>query len=88
MRVELGERYRDRVTGFEGVATSRTEFLQGCFRVGLERLNDKGDALVALSFDEPNLEKIEPVDDAPAIKRSRRTGGPHDHGSLVDDHLI
>lgn len=34
--VQLGERYRDKITGFEGVATARSEYLYGCVRVGLE----------------------------------------------------
>ena len=34
--VELGIQYVDSITGFEGVAVSRTEYLYGCVRVGLE----------------------------------------------------
>ena len=36
MAVELGERYVDPITGFEGVATARHEYLYGCVRVTLE----------------------------------------------------
>ena len=34
--VELGERYRDSLTGVEGVATARINFLHGCERITLE----------------------------------------------------
>lgn len=34
--VGLGRRYKDSITEFEGVATSRTVYLNGCVRVGLE----------------------------------------------------
>lgn len=38
--VVLGARYRDTVSGFEGVATSDTRFLYGCNRVGLSGLHE------------------------------------------------
>ncbi len=28
--IKLGQKVRDRVTGFEGIATSRVEYLNGC----------------------------------------------------------
>lgn len=34
--VKLGETYRDGITGFEGVATGRFEYLHGCVRINLE----------------------------------------------------
>jgi hypothetical protein len=83
VKVKLGKRYRDKVTGFEGVATSVTEYLQGCRRAALERLNKAEDALVILSFDEPNLEY---VPSESAVKERTRTGGPHDHNSMLDTH--
>lgn len=33
---QLGNKYRDTLTGFEGTATGRTEYLYGCVRVLLE----------------------------------------------------
>jgi len=36
-KVKLGEKYRDTISGFEGTATCRIEYLHGCVRVGLER---------------------------------------------------
>ena len=78
MKAKLGKRYRDRVTGFEGVAVSFHDYIQGCRRVSLERLDSSGDKLVTLTFDEPNLET---VDDSFRVRLpvGGRTGGPHDH---------
>lgn len=30
MTIELGEKVKDRITGFEGIAISRVEYLNGC----------------------------------------------------------
>lgn len=38
----LGKRYRDEPTGYEGVATARSEFLGGRANVRLERLKKDG----------------------------------------------
>ena len=50
--VELGKRYSDSITGFAGVAVSRTEYLYGCVRVGLEGSTKPGEAFW---FDEQRL---------------------------------
>jgi hypothetical protein len=69
--VELGKKYRDKLTGYEGVATSKTEFIYGCTRIGLETLS--GGEVKTSTFDEPSLELAEekPVVAVPA----RKTGG-------------
>lgn len=50
----LGEEYEDSITGFKGIATSRTTFLYGCVRIGLEGKGTDGkpDEMV---FDEQRL---------------------------------
>ena len=84
MKVKLGRKYRDKVTGFEGVAVSIHTYLQGCNRISMERLSPEGDKIISLAFDEPNLEPadarqfVEPGDGS--------TGGPHDHDTSVDAH--
>jgi hypothetical protein len=40
--IELGKSYRDDATGYEGVATARTEYLGGNVNVRLERLKKDG----------------------------------------------
>jgi hypothetical protein len=51
--VRLGETYRDSITGFEGVATWRAEYLHGCVRVGLEA--GKDGKVEEFVFDEQRL---------------------------------
>lgn len=36
MAVKLGKKYRDSISGFEGIATARYTFLHGCERILLE----------------------------------------------------
>lgn len=55
-RCELGKRYKDTITEYEGVATQRTEYLRGGFRVGLEApINAEGKVPDIEYFDEPRL---------------------------------
>lgn len=42
MTTQLGKRYRDTISGTEGIATARTTYLYGCVRVCLENLDEKG----------------------------------------------
>lgn len=89
----LGFRCRDKATGFEGVATARSEFLNGCIRYSLEALREG--KVITEGFDETSLEVVdeqrvvEPFntegqvpDEAVEVRsrwrRRRRTGGPHD----------
>lgn len=67
--ITLGTKVKDRITGFEGIATSRTEFLYGCVRVYVEpeSLHD-GKPIEGQYFDEQRLE------DQPTAT----TGGPGD----------
>jgi hypothetical protein len=59
--IELGSRVRDAITGFEGIATSRAEFLYGCVRYGIESESlDKDDKpMEAQFFDEYRIEVLE-----------------------------
>lgn len=53
--VVLGNRYRDSITGFEGVAVARTEYLYGCARVGLQGPASGGKVPDSQWFDELQL---------------------------------
>jgi len=35
-RIELGQRVRDPVSGFEGIAVSRHEYIHGCERINIQ----------------------------------------------------
>lgn len=68
--IKLGEKYRDTVTGFEGVAVGRFEYLHGCTRIALQA-NVNGD-IKDYSFDAPALVAVK---DEQAFT-SKKTGGP------------
>lgn len=58
--INLGAKVRDKITGFTGIVTSRTEWLNGCLRYGVQpqELHD-GKPIDAHVFDEPQLEVLE-----------------------------
>lgn len=58
--VVLGQFYRDKITGTEGYAMSKTEFLHGCNRINLEPPGTKGDGELkdTVYFDEKRLEPV------------------------------
>lgn len=66
---QLGERYRDTLTRFEGFATCRTEYLYGCVRVGLEGVAAGKPELEY--FDEQRLEGVAGEE----VGTTARTGG-------------
>jgi hypothetical protein len=56
MKTKLGNTYRDRITGFSGVATGWTTYISGCSQVLLAPPVDKEGKLVeAQWFDEQRL---------------------------------
>ena len=67
----LGSRVKDSMTGFEGMAVSRTEYLYGCVSIGVQptELRPNGKPEHVVYFDEQRLE----YDSAAPI------GGPGDH---------
>ena len=81
----LGKKYRDKVTGFEGVAVSEHLYLQGCTRVTLEKLSESEDKIIDLTFDEPNLTDMGMTVVKPEVGFVP-TGGPHDHETPLDQH--
>jgi len=71
MSIKLGEIVRDSISGFEGVAVARAEYLNGCISYQVEpaRLNEDGSIPKAEWFDEQRL-----------TERSGATaGGPQCH---------
>jgi hypothetical protein len=66
MKIKLGSRVTDRITGFTGIAIARTDWLTGCVRFGVqsEELHN-GKPIGAEWFDEDAL-----------VKAKKRKGGP------------
>lgn len=80
--VELGSKVRDRVSGWEGTATARYEYLNGCERYEVSA-HDKDGKPEGFVFDVQQLEVLAPPA-AELVRRpeavpatpQRRTGGP------------
>lgn len=57
MKINLGDKARDLVTGFEGICVARTQWLNGCVRCTIQPqgLDKDGKAIDTLTIDEPQL---------------------------------
>lgn len=75
--VKLGNKVKDNITGFTGIATGRTEWLYGCARICIEpqELKD-GKPIDSCWFDEQRVVVL--TDDAPVVSKdnSATSGGP------------
>jgi len=59
--IKLGQMVTDPITGFSGIAVSKTEWLYGCTRFGLQgKLNEDGTVPDLQWFDELQLESKPP----------------------------
>lgn len=57
-KIKLGDRGRDTVSGWEGVATARYEYMNGCVRWELSGKDENGHPK-GFVFDEEQLEAVE-----------------------------
>ena len=75
-KFELGVTLRDDITGFEGIATYRTQWIHNCNVYGIQPqgLNSKGTPFERCQFDEPQLKQVSKE----VVKPKRNTGGPND----------
>ncbi|MEO8082530.1 MAG: hypothetical protein ABI780_01775 [Ardenticatenales bacterium] len=73
--VQLGDKVRDLVTGFEGIAVASTTWLNGCERVSVQPVgkNEKGGTFESETFDVTQLEVVEA---GVVATGQRETGGP------------
>lgn len=74
MKINLGDKVKDTVSGFAGVVTCRHEYLNGCARLSIQPpVNKDGTLPEERSFDEPQLKVTKPR----VVKEgSKRKGGP------------
>ena len=71
--VPLGTKMLDKITGFEGVAIAKTEFLNGCVQYHLKARMDKdGKVREAHSFD---CQQLEIVDEVKNERRKKKSPG-------------
>jgi hypothetical protein len=71
--VQMGERYCDTQTGFEGTCTAVTFFQHGCERLTLKGINKLGN-IVDYAFDAPEVTLMKDS----TVPVVRKVGGPHD----------
>jgi hypothetical protein len=75
MAIKLGSKVKDKYTGFTGIAVSRTEFLYGCTRIGIEPTAlHEGKPIESHYYDEQRVEVIEEAE--PIVTKAGSTAGP------------
>lgn len=73
--IKLGDKVRDTITGFTGIAVARTEFINGCIQWNILPKGDKINKMPEdMSIDEQALEVVK-VKKKKKIKKSTN-GGP------------
>ena len=80
VKVELGDRVKDIISGQEGIVIGVTDYIYGCRRVGVSPEETK-DGVPVENFwtDEPQLEVLQKkVVVAGKPKKKKRTGGPRE----------
>lgn len=72
--IKLGAKVKDTITGFTGIAVARTEWLNGCIRLGIQgqALKD-GLPQDVQTFDAAQVQLVEPTS---VPVQPRTTGGP------------
>lgn len=78
VKVKLGDKVRDKVTGFEGIAVARTKWLTGCDRITIESTALKDGKPIGLeTFDEDRVEQVNEGEYKGLSKpKSKKPGGP------------
>ena len=76
--IKLGDRVKDKYTGFEGIAIARTEWLYGCTRITIESTTlHEGKTIDPHSFDEQRVIRVEEAQPFVSPQSEARTGGPY-----------
>jgi hypothetical protein len=83
--ISLGDKVKDKISGFTGIAIGQTTWLNGCVRITVQGPTDKDGKLTQSEcFDIQQLEVVKSEFFKPAIlqdvaiaqEQRRRTGGP------------
>ena len=72
-KFNIGDKVKDTITGFQGIITARTQWLNNCntYNVQSQELKD-GQPTDRVFFDEPQLELVE----SDVYEPKQTTGGP------------
>ena len=75
--IKLGQKVKDRVTGFTGIVISKLEYLNGCIQLGVKpnKLKD-GETLEAEYVDIEQMDVVGNGINKPEKKQKEATGGP------------
>lgn len=73
MKIELGQKVKDTLTGVKGTVIGRTEYLYGCVRILIQPYGEKdGKAFEPFVVDEPQCEVV----NAKRAKKAEPAHGP------------
>ena len=76
-KIKLGEKYRDKITGFSGTCTGLSQYISGCDQALLvPPVKDDGTYIAGNWFDDDRL--VEAKSGTP-VKRTSKKGGPQSH---------
>lgn len=75
MSIKLGDKVKDKISGFTGIATAMAKYLNGCTRILVEpsKLDDDGKIIKAIWFDDVQIEVVE---SGAFAKGKKKVGGP------------
>jgi len=76
-KIKLGDKIRDKITGLEGIATSKVEFLNGCVQYSIQPqgLTKDGTPKEPDFVDDQQIEIIKPPKPEKPKKKTKPTGG-------------
>lgn len=78
MAIKLGNKVRDTISGFSGVAAGRAEYMYGCNQILIspDRTGENGAAIDSQWFDEQRVETVDFRPVAVSEESSATAGGP------------
>ena len=77
MKIELGDKVMDVITGYEGIAIARTEYLTGCDHIGIQSQAGKDSASIPTDWQWFDVRRIKRVKQAAVKLQSEDDpGGP------------
>lgn len=81
--IKLGDKAKDKITGFVGIVGAICKYLNGCTRIGIlsKELDKEGKPMDYIWFDEPQVELVIPEVEE---KGGENEGGPHRSVSGMD----